>query len=92
MVDKEEETSISEQKDIDKFSNAKRMKIAIRETKTHRRLNSPDVFSIAMIEDFINQERKIWGFSEEEIRYAVKVVYSKRVKRHEHPIQFLKFS
>ena len=70
--------------DVDKLSNAKRMKIALRETRTHRILNSPDIFSMAMIEDFINQMRKIWGFSEEEMRYAVKVVYSKRVKRHEH--------
>jgi hypothetical protein len=67
--------------DINKLSNAKRMKIAIRETKTHRSLNSPDIFSMAMIEDFINQMRKIWGFSEEEIRYAIKQVYSKRVKK-----------
>jgi hypothetical protein len=36
---------------------------------------------MAMIEDFINQMRKIWGFSEEEIRYAIKQVYSKRVKK-----------
>jgi hypothetical protein len=46
-----------------------------------------------MIEDFINQMRKIWGFSEEEIRYAIKQVYSKRVKRHEHVLQlFLTYS
>jgi hypothetical protein len=76
-----------QEQDIDRLSNAKRMKIAIREVRTYRQLNSPDIFSMDMIEDFKMRMKKIWGFSEEEISYAIQRVYSKRIKRHEHMLQ-----
>jgi hypothetical protein len=42
---------------------------------------------MAMIEDFKMRMKKIWGFSEEEISYAIQRVYSKRIKKHEHVLQ-----
>jgi hypothetical protein len=58
------------------------MKALIAEVKTHRRLNSPDVCSLAFIENVVNFWRTL-GYSKEEIDYAIKRVYSKRVKAHE---------
>jgi hypothetical protein len=59
------------------------MKIAIREVKTYRRLNSPDALSLLMIDAFINQ-LMLFGFSEQESRYAINCVYSKRVRAYEY--------
>ena len=68
--------------DLDKLSNTQRMKIVIREVKTYRRLNSPDGLSLSLINLFVNQLR-LFGFSEQEIRYAINRVYSKRVRAYE---------
>lgn len=59
-----------------------RMKIAIRQVKTYRRLNSPDRLSLSLIDIFINQLR-LFGFSEEEVKYAINRVYSKRIIEYE---------
>ena len=60
-----------------------RMKIAIREMKTYRRLNSPDSLSLSLIDGLINQ-LGLFGLTEQEIRYAINRVYSKRVRAYEY--------
>ncbi|MGA9841019.1 MAG: hypothetical protein WBQ25_01750 [Nitrososphaeraceae archaeon] len=69
--------------DLDKLSNMQRMKIAIREMKTYRRLNSPDSLSLSLIDGLINQLGS-FGLTEQEIRYAINRVYSKRVRAYEY--------
>lgn len=58
------------------------MKIIIRQVKTWRWLNSPDGLGLLLIGAFITQ-LMIFGFSEQEIRYAINHVYPKRVKVYE---------
>jgi hypothetical protein len=80
-------TEYSEERiDPDTLSNSERMKIAIREVKIHRRLNAPDWFSLLSIDDLTNDLKIVCKLSEEEIRYAIKRVYSKRVKKYESKI------
>jgi hypothetical protein len=59
------------------LTNVERMRVAIQLTKTYRRMNSPDGYNLMLIDNFINQLR-IEGFTEVEIRYAIKRTYMKR--------------
>ena len=67
---------------FDKLTYAERMRIAIQLARTYRRLNRPDDCSIWLIHNFISQ-LKIEGLTEDEIRYAIKRAYMKRVRKYE---------
>jgi hypothetical protein len=72
---------------LDTLINVERMRVAIQVTKTYRRMNSPDGYSLMLIDNFINHLR-VEGFTEEEIRYAVKRTYMKRTKKYESKDQY----
>ena len=67
---------------INTLTNTERMKIAIRLAKEHRRMNHPDVCSLAFTGALINDLR-VEGFTEEEIRYAITRAYTKRIRKYE---------
>jgi hypothetical protein len=58
------------------------MKIAIRLAREYRRMNYPDGYSLMLIHLFINDLR-VEGFTKEEIRYAITMAYTKRIRKYE---------
>jgi hypothetical protein len=72
---------------LDTLTNAERMRVAINLIKTYRRMNYPDGYSLMLIDSFTNQLR-IDGFTEEEIKYAIKRAYMKRIRKYECKEQY----
>jgi hypothetical protein len=74
-------------RNLETLTNTERMRVAIQLVKTYRRLNFPDGFSRMYIDRFIN-ELRVDGFTEEEINYAIKRAYMKRIKKYESKDQY----
>jgi hypothetical protein len=66
----------------DMVDKAERMKIIMINVKSFRRTFAPDWNSVRQLDNLIQQLIDD-GAREAEVRYAIKVVYSKRIKKYE---------